>query len=72
MKTTNKLEHCYSINLDGECAQMLETIAAIEQRKPRELLRLLLIPVLRSRWVELEKLEHPENNQAPTIARFKL
>ena len=73
MKTTNeKLKNCYSINLDEESTQMIEAIAREQQRKPRELLRLLLKPIIKSEWIKLQTQTHQENQQAPTVAKFKL
>lgn len=73
MKTTNeKLTNCYSINLDEESTQMIEAIAREQQRKPRELLRLLLKPIIKTEWIKLQTQTHPENNNAPTVAQFKL
>ena len=73
MKENNeKLTNCYSINLDEESARMIEAIAREQQRKPRELLRLLLKPVIKAEWIKLQTQTHPENQQAPTVAQFKL
>lgn len=73
MKEINeKLTNCYSINLDEESAAMIEAIAREQQRKPRELLRLLLKPVIRAEWIKLQTQTHQENQQAPTVAKFKL
>lgn len=73
MKETNeKLTNCYSVNLDEESAQMIEAIAREQQRKPRELLRLLLKPIIKAEWIKLQTEKHPENQQAPTVAQFKL
>ena len=70
MKTTKKLNNCYSINLDDDTAQQLEKIAEYYQRKPRELLRLILAPALRNEWANIQREQHPENKAAPTLARF--
>ena len=70
--TTEKLTNCYSVNLDEESAQMIEAIAREQQRKPRELLRLLLKPIIKAEWIKLQTEQHPENNNAPTVAQFKL
>ena len=71
MKTTKKLNCCYSVNVDEETAQLIEKIAELEQRKPRELLRLLLKPALINRYAEIQKQEHQENNEPPTVAKFQ-
>lgn len=70
MKTAEKLKNCYSINLDDPTAQQLETLAEYYQRKPRELLRLLLAPALRDLWAKMQQEQHPENKAAPTAAIF--
>lgn len=41
-----KKNNSYTINLDDEQAQELEELARLTQRKPRELLRLLVAPVI--------------------------
>ena len=71
MKTTDKkLSNCYSTNVDDETARLIEAIAEHEQRKPRELLRLLLKPALLNKWAEIQRQEHPENAQPLQVARF--
>lgn len=72
MKTNDKqLDQSYTINVDKEMAQMIEKIAEHEQRKPRELLRLLLVPTLRQKWCEIQRQEHQENTQPMSAAIFK-
>lgn len=71
MKQKEKLINCYSINLDDPTAQQLETLADYYQRKPRELLRLILAPALRDLWAEMQQETHPENKAAPVLATFK-
>lgn len=39
-----KLKNQFTINLDDETAQAVESLARITQRKPAELLRLLVVP----------------------------
>ena len=70
MKTTEKLKNQYCINLDDATAQQVEKIAEYYQRKPAELLRLLLAPVLRNEWATIQREQHPENQLTPTVARF--
>ena len=70
MKTAKKLNNQYNINVDDDTAQMIERIAEHEQRKAAELLRLLLVPALRKKWVEIQTQEHPENQDTPTVAKF--
>ena len=71
MSQDKKLTNSYTINTDDNTAAMIETIAEHEQRKPRELLRLLLIPALRQRWAEIQRQEHPENTEPMQQAIFK-
>lgn len=71
MKENKKLTNQYCINLDESTAQMVETIAEHEQRKPAELLRLLLIPALRSAWVQIQREEHQENTEPMQKAIFR-
>lgn len=70
MKQAKKLNQVYTINVDEETAQLIETIAEHEQRKPRELLRLLLVPSLRAEFVKIQRQERQENQTAPTVAKF--
>lgn len=70
MKTAEKLKNQFCINLDDATAQQVEAIAEAYQRKPAELLRLLLAPVLRNEWAKIQREEHPENREPLTLARF--
>ena len=60
----------YTVNLDENTARQVELIAQRYQRKPAELLRLLLVPALCNEWAKIQKQEHAENNDAPTVATF--
>ena len=71
MSQDKKLTNTYTINTDDNTAALIEAIAEHEQRKPRELLRLLLIPALRQRWAEIQRAEHPENTEPMQQAIFK-
>ena len=70
MKQAKKLNNQYNINVDDDTSALIERITEHEQRKPAELLRLLLIPALRKKWVEIQTQEHPENQTTPTVAKF--
>ena len=71
MKTNDKqLTKQYCINVDENTARMVELIADYYQRKAGELLRLLLAPILANEWAKIQRQEHPENKQEPTLARF--
>ena len=67
-----KLQKQFTINTDEETARQIELIAEYYQRKPAELLRLLLAPTLRNEWAKIQRQEHPENKTAPTVARFTM
>ena len=70
MSQDKKLTNTYTINTDDNTAALIEAIAEHEQRKPRELLRLILIPALRQRWAEIQRQEHPENTEPMSAAIF--
>lgn len=71
MKTTNKLEQQFCIKVDQATASQIEKLANYYQRKGGEFLRLILAPVLRDYWAQMQREQHQENKQAPTLARFK-
>ena len=66
-----KLRNCYSVNLDDDTAARLEYIAKRQQRKPRELLRILLNPIVLEEFIKEQNKEHPENQQTPQPAQIK-
>lgn len=70
MKQENKLSNNYTIHLDDVTREQVEKIAQYYQRKPSELLRLLLIPCLCREWAKIQIIEHPENGEMMTIAKF--
>lgn len=70
MANNNKLTKQFTVNTDEETAAQIERIAEIYQRKPAELLRLLLGPALRNEWAKIQQQEHPENRAAPVVAIF--
>ena len=70
MANNKKLNNQYCINVDDETRAQIERIAEYYQRKPAELLRLLLAPVLRNEWAKIQRQEHPENAEPLTVARF--
>lgn len=70
MKESNKLQNQFCVNVDDATAQQILKIAEYYQRKPAELLRLLLAPVLRNEWATIQRAEHPENADPLTVARF--
>ena len=71
MKKEKKLENQFTVNLDGETAAQVLKLAEYYQRKPAELLRLVLSPALRDLWAEMEREKHLENQAAPVVATFR-
>jgi len=66
----NKLVKQYCVNLDADTGAMLERLAELYQRKPSELIRLLIAKPLRDEWSKVQREEHPENQEQPQPARF--
>jgi len=71
MRTKEKLTRNITLHLDEPTAQQVETLAEYYNRKPAEFLRLILAPTLRQYWAEMERNEHAENRQEPTLATFR-
>lgn len=72
MKTNNKqLDKVYTVRLNEETSAQLEKLAEIYQRKPSELIRLLLVPELIRQWAKVQTLEHQENQLPMSAAIFK-
>lgn len=67
----NKLDNNYTIHLDKDTSVMIEKLANYYQRKPCELLRLILVPQLSKEWAKVQRIEHEENRISPTIAKFE-
>lgn len=65
-----KLQNQFTINTDDETRAQIEKIAEYYQRKPAELLRLILAPALRNEWAKIQQQEHPENQATPVVAIF--
>ena len=59
-----KLINQFTINTDQETAELIKRIAETYQRKPAELLRLLLVPALLNEWAKIQTQQHPENRAA--------
>lgn len=53
-----KLTSNFTINTDEQIAQMIQELAQDKQRKPCEMLRLLLIPVIVEEWEKLQAKKH--------------
>ena len=69
---TEKNNNAITINVTDDIKREIEIIAAAYQRKPAELLRLLLIPCITKEYAKLMKLQYSENQEAPTVATFHL
>jgi len=67
-----KLENNYTIHLDDATRDLVERIAQAYQRKPSELLRLLLVPCLCKEWAKIQTQEHEENQEPMKVAKFEL
>ena len=70
MKKAEKLVNQFCITVDEATAAQIIAIAEFYQRKPSELLRLILAPVLRDYWAKIQQQEHPENIEPLTVATF--
>ena len=66
-----QLNNAITINVNDNLAQEIKVIAAYYSRKPAELLRLLLTPVIVNEYAKIMLLERPENRQPMTTAIFK-
>ena len=58
-----KLKNQITLNLDDDAAELVQVLAEHYQRKPAELVRLLLVPVLVDQFAKIQRQEHPENAQ---------
>ena len=67
-----KLTKQFTINTDNATAEQINKIAEHYQRKPAELLRLLLVPALCNEWAKIQRQEHPENAQPINAAVFQI
>ena len=61
----------YTINVDENHAALIEKLAAHYKRKPAEMLRLLLEPVLVEEYAKTQRQAHKENTQPIQPAIFK-
>lgn len=67
-----KLTNNYTLHLDDATRDLVEKLASFYNRKPCELLRLLLVPQLSKEWAIVQTKEHEENNEKMTLAKFHL
>lgn len=58
-----KLKNQITLNLDDDSAELVQLLAEYYQRKPAELVRLLLVPVLVDQFAKIQRQAHPENAQ---------
>ena len=71
MKTAQKNNNAITINVSDELKQEINAIAEYEQRKPAELLRILLTPVVIREYAKIMQLIHHENDEPMAQAIFK-
>ena len=67
-----KNNNAITINVNDDIKKEIEMLASYYQRKPADLLRLLLTPVIINEYAKIQKIAHPENSDAMTEAIFKL
>lgn len=67
-----KLDNNYTLHLDTDTSNLIEKLAQYYNRKPCELLRLILVPQLIQEWAKVQATEHQENQTKLEQARFKL
>lgn len=66
-----KNNNAITINVNDDIKKEIEMLASYYQRKPAELLRLLLTPVIINEYAKIMLLKHDENRQPMTQAIFK-
>lgn len=66
-----KNNNSITINVNDDLKNEIDYIARYYQRKPAELLRLLLTPVIINEYAKIMLLKHDENRQPMTKAIFK-
>lgn len=66
-----QLNNAITINVNDEIAQQIKALATYHNRKPAELLRLLLTPAIINEYAKIMLLKHDENRQPMTQAIFK-
>lgn len=67
----SKLTKQFTINFDDATSNLINKLADINQRKPAEYLRLLLLPVLLDEYAKTQLIQHSENAQPIQPAIFK-
>ena len=66
-----KNNNAITINVSDDLKNEIMIIASYYQRKPAELLRLLLKPVICNEYAKIMQQQHPENNAPLVEAIFK-
>lgn len=69
MERQKKTKH-YTINLTEQEAELIERIALETNRRPAEVLRLLVLPPAFKWWRDFNNREHPENNDPYFLPRL--
>lgn len=70
MKKTNKLNNQITINIDDATRDQLLKLCAAYNRKPAELVRLLLLPALVNEYALLMQQKHAQNREPWSRAAF--
>lgn len=65
-----KNNNSFTINLNDDLKNQVLKIAEIYQRKPAELLRLLLAPAIINEYAKIQRAIHPENAQPIQEAKY--
>lgn len=71
MKITEKNNNAITINLNDDIFAQLKSVAIYHQRKPAEMLRLLLTPIIIEEYASIMLEKHIENKQPMQEAIFK-
>ena len=66
-----KLNNQYTINFDDDVSDLIKKLSQAYQRKPAELLRMLLKPVLINEYAKIQAIQHAENKKPWQAAIFK-
>lgn len=71
MKKAQKNNNSFTINLNDDLKNELLKVAETYQRKPAELLRLLVAPVIINEYAKIQQRIYKENAQPLQEATFK-
>lgn len=66
-----KNNNAITINVNDDIKKEIEILASYYQRKPADLLRLLLTPVIINEYAKIQRIAHLENMQPLEPAIFK-